>query len=59
MQLQYISTGDKASIPLYWFCAEETRATLLLLPALGIQAKLYLQLAQGLAEMGCATAVLE
>ena len=59
MQLQYISTADNASIPVYWFCAENTRTTLLLQPALGIQAKLYLKLAEGLAELGCATAVLE
>ena len=59
MQLEYVSTADRASIPLYWFCAEQTRATLLLQPALGIQARLYLQLAQGLAERGYATAVLE
>lgn len=59
MQLEYVSTADQASIPLYWFCAEQTRATLLLQPALGIQAKLYLQLAQGLAARGYATAVLE
>lgn len=59
MQLQYISTADNVSVPIYWFCAEKPRATLLLQPALGIQAKLYCKLAEGLAEHGCATAILE
>ncbi|MEP5569679.1 MAG: alpha/beta fold hydrolase [Halioglobus sp.] len=59
MQLQYISTADNVSVPIYWFCAEKPRATLLLQPALGIQAKLYCKLAEGLAEHGCATAIME
>jgi predicted alpha/beta hydrolase len=59
MQIQYIPTADKVSVPIYWFCAQNPRATLLLQPALGIQAKLYCKLAEGLAEQGCATAILE
>lgn len=59
MQLQYISTRDQASIPVYWHCAQNARGTLLLQPALGIQAKLYNELAKGLADAGYGTAVIE
>ena len=59
MEPLYIATADGASIPLYWFEEQHVRASLLLLPALGIQARLYRKLAKGLAQRGIATAVLE
>ena len=54
-----ISAPDGTDIPVYWHPADTPRCVLLLLPALGIQARLYQALAQGLAQRGCATALLE
>jgi len=46
-------------IPLTWFPANRARTALLLLPALGIQARLYYKLAQGLAVRGCSVCLME
>ncbi|WP_162846013.1 alpha/beta fold hydrolase [Seongchinamella sediminis] len=59
MKTHYIDTADGAAVPLYWLHQAPARATLLLQPALGIQARLYHRLAQGLAERGIATALVE
>lgn len=59
METLSITAADGTKVPVYWSPASHPRATLLLLPALGIQAKLYCRLAQGLAARGCATAIME
>lgn len=50
---------DGTPLPLYWYPAAQPAWRLLLLPALGIQARLYRRLAAGLAANGCSTAILE
>ena len=54
-----IHTGDGTEVPLYWYPAAVPRRALLLLPALGIQARLYRELASGLADGGCSVALME
>lgn len=59
METCFIDAKDGTAVPVYWSPASEPRATLLLQPALGIQAKLYRSLATGLSAQGCSTAVME
>ncbi|PLW68772.1 alpha/beta fold hydrolase [Pseudohalioglobus lutimaris] len=59
METRHITAKDGTSIPIYWSPAQTPRATLLLQPALGIQAKLYRPLAAGLSTRGCSTAIME
>ncbi|KAA1193312.1 alpha/beta fold hydrolase [Pseudohalioglobus sediminis] len=60
METLYIKAADDCDVPIYWTMPEQQpRVTLLLLPALGIQARLYRQLASALAAQGCATAIME
>lgn len=56
---RFVENASGARVPLCWFAAENARATLLLLPALGIRAKLYFRLARVLSEAGLSTALLE
>ncbi|WP_170287327.1 alpha/beta fold hydrolase [Halioglobus maricola] len=57
--IQEITAGDGTTIPLYWYPATGTGTVLLLLPALGIQAKLYRRLAEQLCDRGHSVAVME
>jgi predicted alpha/beta hydrolase len=59
MQEFEISALDGATIPLSWFEASRPRCALLLLPALGIQAKLYNRLGEQLAAVGCSVCLME
>ena len=54
-----IDASDGVRIPLTWFPADPARYACLFLPALGIQARLYHQLAIGLAASGCSVCLLE
>lgn len=54
-----IRSSDGSQVPLYWHPAARPRCVVLLLPALGIQAKLYRTLAGELADQGCSVALLE
>ena len=52
--------ADDCDVPIYWAMPEQQpRVTLLMLPALDIQARLYRQLASALPEQGCANAIME
>lgn len=53
------SASDGYSVPLEFFEAAEPRARLLMLPALGIQARLYRKLGSVLAEQGISVLALE
>ncbi|MCB1731722.1 MAG: alpha/beta fold hydrolase [Halieaceae bacterium] len=60
MQQLDIPAADGTAIPLNWFEAPRPNAALLILPALGIQARLYDKLATGLAAQGhCSVCVME
>ena len=59
MDIRFIHAEDGTRVPVYWSPAQVPRATLLLQPALGIQARLYQRLAEGLSMRGCSTAVME
>ena len=59
MQQIDIKAPDGTVIPLTWFAADQQRIALLLLPALGIQARLYNKLAEGLSELGCSVCLIE
>lgn len=54
-----IATPDGYQVPLEVFAAAEPRAMLLLLPALGVQARLYRKFASALADEGVTTMLLE
>ncbi len=60
METFCINAADGCDVPIYWAMpTQQPRVTLLLLPALGIQARLYRQLASALTAQGCATAIME
>ena len=59
MQELEIRSSDGTGIPLTWFEADTTRCALLLLPALGIQSKLYNRLGEQLAGEGCSVCLME
>lgn len=59
MEPHSVTAADGTLVPLDWFPAREPRAAFLLMPALGIQARLYTALAGQLAAGGCSVAVLE
>ena len=59
MQQVDIAAPDGTVIPLTWFTADQPRVALLLLPALGIQARLYSKLAEGLSALGCSVCLME
>lgn len=59
MEALSVTAADGVRVPLDWFAADAPRAALLLMPALGIQARLYTPLASALSAAGCAVAVLE
>jgi len=54
-----VKTSDGYEVPLEFFGAERPEAKLLILPALGIQARLYRKLGAALAESGISTAAME
>lgn len=58
-ELAIKASSSGYSVPLDYFPAREARAHILLLPALGVQAKLYHALAEKLAESGISTLVME
>ncbi len=58
-QIITVASADGSEVPLYWYPASQPRYAALLLPALGIQAKLYRTLASELASQGCSVALLE
>ena len=53
------TAADGTPIPLNWHPANSPQCSLLLLPALGIQARLYDRLGEQLAAQGCATCIME
>jgi predicted alpha/beta hydrolase len=57
-QLEIVS-GDGVSLPLSWFPAKQSRWTLLFLPALGIQSRMYNVMAKSLSEAGCSVCLME
>lgn len=59
MQAHFATAGDGVRVPLTWFPAARPRARAVVMPALGIQAKLYFPLASALAASGCSVLVLE
>ena len=59
MQELETRSSDGTGIPLTWFEADTTRCALLLLPALGIQSKLYNRLGEQLAGEGCSVCLME
>lgn len=59
MERHSVTAADGTVVPLDWFPAPEPRTAFLLMPALGIQARLYTALAGQLAAGGCSVAVLE
>jgi predicted alpha/beta hydrolase len=59
MELLDISAADGTTVPLTWFEAEPARCALLLLPALGIQSRLYNRLGEQLAGRGCSVCLME
>jgi predicted alpha/beta hydrolase len=54
-----IPSPDGTKIPLSWFQANEPHWSLLFLPALGIQCRMYEQLAQSLSAAGCSVLLME
>lgn len=54
-----ISSGDGISLPLSWFPAQQSRWSLLFLPALGIQCRMYDAMAKALAAAGCSVLLME
>lgn len=54
-----IAAGDGVVLPLSWFPAEKSRWSLLFLPALGIQYRMYDQMATALAAAGCSVLLME
>ncbi len=59
METISVTASDNKTIPAYWAPAEKPLAAMLVLPALGIQAKLYRKLAQQLSATGVSTLVME
>ncbi len=59
MQEHFATAADGVVVPLTFFPAERPHARALVMPALGIQARLYVPLAQALAAGGCSVALLE
>jgi len=55
----FIQASDGVQIPLTWFAAQEPQAVFLMLPALGIQARLYEKLGQTLANQSCSVCLME
>jgi len=54
-----IPSGDGVSQPLSWFAAEQSRWSLLFLPALGIQCRMYKAMAAALSAAGCSVLLME
>lgn len=54
-----LSSGDGVALPLSWFPAQQGRWTLLFLPALGIQCRMYNAMAEALAAAGCSVCLME
>lgn len=54
-----IASGDGITLPLSWFPAEQSRWSLLFLPALGIQCRMYESMATALAAAGCSVLLME
>ncbi len=54
-----ITSGDGVTLPLSWFPAQQSRWTLLFLPALGIQCRMYNAMAEALSAAGCSVCLLE
>jgi predicted alpha/beta hydrolase len=54
-----IPSGDGISLPLSWYPAKASRWSLLFLPALGIQCRMYDQMALALANSGCSVLLME
>ncbi|HET6565264.1 MAG TPA: alpha/beta fold hydrolase [Xanthomonadales bacterium] len=54
-----ITSGDGIALPLSWFPAEQSQWTLLFLPALGIQYRMYNAMAEALAAAGCSVLLME
>lgn len=54
-----VTSGDGVSLPLSWFPAEESLWTLLFLPALGIQCRMYNAMAKALSAAGCSVCLME
>ncbi len=59
MQPIEIRSGDGVSLPLSWFPAGDSHWSLLFLPALGIQCRMYESMAIALAENGCSVCLME
>ncbi len=59
MRLFELSTGDGVTLPLSWFPAEPSRWSLLFLPALGIQCRMYDPMARALSAAGCSVLLME
>jgi predicted alpha/beta hydrolase len=59
MELFEIPSADGTAVPLSWFPAEQSRWSLLFLPALGIQCRMYDPLAARLAASGCSVLLME
>lgn len=54
-----ISSGDDVSLPLSWYPASQPRWTMLFLPALGIQCRMYDTMARALSAAGCSVCLME
>ena len=54
-----VTSGDGIALPLSWFPAERSQWTLLFLPALGIQCRMYNAMAEALAAAGCSVLLME
>jgi predicted alpha/beta hydrolase len=54
-----LTVADGVTLPLSWFPAAPSRWTLLFLPALGIQCRMYNALAEALSAAGCSVCLLE
>ncbi len=59
MQPINLSAGDGVGLPLSWFPAQPSHWSLLFLPALGIQCRMYEAMATALATAGCSVCLLE
>jgi len=53
------TSGDGVSLPLSWFPAGQSHWSLLFLPALGIQCRMYEAMAAALAAAGCSVCLME